>query len=112
MRRGGFEPPKSETAVLQTASVDRLDTDAWWDGKDLNLRRGALQAPALPTELPSLGYCRTLSCGDMTWCRCSPFNVMRVFSSNKKATRLGRLKKKPTLHPVVKPESVLPRGGT
>ena len=54
MEEGGFEPPNSERAVLQTAAFSHFATPpAWWRGTESNRRHKELQSFALPTELPS-----------------------------------------------------------
>ena len=54
MEEGGFEPPNSERAVLQTAAFSHFATPpGWWRGTESNRRHKELQSFALPTELPS-----------------------------------------------------------
>ena len=52
--RPGFEPGESLTADLQSAPLpNTVYRPIWWSRRASNPRREALQASALPTELPN-----------------------------------------------------------
>ena len=53
MEEGGFEPPNSERAVLQTAAFSHFARPPEWRETESNRRHKELQSFALPTELSS-----------------------------------------------------------
>ena len=49
----GVEPTSQVFQARAKTTISYVPREDWWDERELNPRRAALQAAALPTELPS-----------------------------------------------------------